>query len=822
MTSLEANAKQVEIFAPDIKCGGCLKGATELLHEVDAGAAIDADLDTKHFVINSSLPAAEVLSRLAKYNPVLWQGQVYVKPVLVADKEEQVSEAQLSDKPDLQLTLEGMTCAACVSAVDKTLHKVPGVNRVQVNFASRQVDIYGKAAAADLVKALQVAGYNGELIEDPEQAQQQQQAKLLADYQEKRWFAGVGLLAGLGLMLFGMNIQDPVWQRVIGWGTFALMLVTGRHFYTSGIKALRTGHANMDTLVALGTGSAWLYSIAVAHFPGWFPEASRVVYFEAAVMIIALINLGQVLELRARRKTQASLNSLLDLRVSHARVLREGSEIDLPVAQVQLGDIVRLQPGDRVAVDGEVTDGVTNIDEAMLTGEPVPVHKQLGDKLSAGTINQQGSVLYRAMGIGQQTALARIIELVRQAQNSKPAISRLADQVAAVFVPIVMLIAVLTALLWLYFGPQPALTHALVSAVSVLIIACPCALGLATPISVMLGVGKAAELGVLVRNADALQVASKVDWVLVDKTGTLTQGKPSVVGFACFNGANAEVVKAQAKAMEQPSEHPLAAAVLAYCGDVEASPLTSFVAQQGRGIVAGEWSMGNARLMQEQAVDLSGMARWLDKQTDRTLVFLAQGTQVQAAFALADPIRSDSATAVARLHAAGVQVMMLTGDNLATAEAVAEELHIDTFEAGLLPDNKLQILKDLQAKGHKVAMVGDGINDAPALSQADVGFAIGGGTDVAMESADMCLLGDSLHGVADALELSHATLKNIRQNLLGAFAYNTLGIPVAAGLLFPLTGMLLSPMLAGLAMSMSSVTVVTNANRLRLFKSSRS
>ena len=488
---------------------------------------------------------------------------------------------------------------------------------------------------------------------------------------------------------------------------------------------------------------------------------------------------------------------------------------------VQLGDVLRLRPGDRVAVDGEVTEGQTNIDEAMLTGEPVPVHKQLGDKLAAGTINQQGSVLYRATGVGQQTALARIIELVRQAQNSKPAISRLADQVAAVFVPVVMVIAVLTALAWLYFGPEPALTHALVSAVSVLIIACPCALGLATPISVMLGVGKAAELGVLVRNADALQVASKVDWVLVDKTGTLTQGKPSVVDFACFNGADAEQIKAQAKAMEQASEHPLAAAVLRYCGDVKANPLNHFVAQQGRGIVTDEWSMGNARLMQEQGVDLAGISSWLDQQAARTLVFLAQGTQIQAAFALADPIRSDSAAAVARLHATGAKVMMLTGDNLATAEAVAQDLKIDTFQAGLLPENKLQILKDLQAKGHKVAMVGDGINDAPALSQADVGFAIGGGTDVAMESADMCLLGDSLHGVADAIELSHATLKNIRQNLWGAFAYNTLGIPVAAGVLFPFTGMLLSPMLAGLAMSLSSVTVVTNANRLRLFKPKR-
>ncbi|MDP6190309.1 MAG: heavy metal translocating P-type ATPase, partial [Gammaproteobacteria bacterium] len=502
------------------------------------------------------------------------------------------------------MTLQGMTCAACVNAVTQALSKVPDVDRVQVNFASRQADIYGRVDAGSLQQALRQAGYDGEVISDPARALADQQQQLQADYRQRRWFALIGLLMGAGLMLFGMDLQGTLWQRPVGWATLIVMLTTGGHFYSSGFKALRGGRANMDTLIAMGTLSAWLYSITVSYMPELFPTAARAVYFEAAVMIVALVNLGQALELRARSKTQSSLNSLLDLRVSEARLLRDDAEVDVPVMQVQVGDLLRLRPGDRVAVDGEVVAGSSNLDESMLTGEPMPVAKQAGDQLAAGTINQQGSVVYRATRVGQQTALARIIELVRQAQNSKPAISRLADQVAAVFVPVVILIALLTAMVWYYLGPAPAITHALVSAVSVLIIACPCALGLATPISVMLGVGKAAEMGVLVRNADALQVASKVDWVLLDKTGTLTRGKPSVVDFICFNGASAELVKSQAKVMEQASEHPLANAILAYCEDLPAAPISDFKAQQGLGLIAGEWALGNQRLMQQQGVNM--------------------------------------------------------------------------------------------------------------------------------------------------------------------------------------------------------------------------
>jgi Cu+-exporting ATPase len=811
-------SQEVNIYAPKIKCNGCLKGATGLLLEADSEAGIMGDLQTKHFTVTSALTEQQVLGCLAKYEPEVSAGQVYVKPEVKTDAD---TEFKATKAPDVQLTLEGMTCAACVNAVDKALHKVPGVKQAQINFASRTADIYGQVDSEKLITALQDAGYDGKQIVDPEQAQAEQLAKLQADLRTRSWHAGVGVIMGLGLMFFGMDIGPGLLLHAIAWATLALMVTTGGHFYRSGFKALRSGHANMDTLVALGTGSAWLYSMAVVYFPAWFPEAARGVYFEAAVMIIGLINLGQALELRARSKTQTSLNALLNLKASHAWVIRNGTDVEVPITQVQVGDYLRLRPGDKVPVDGVVINGETYIDEAMLTGEPIPVAKSAGDKVVGGTINQQGSLVFEATQVGTGTALARIIDMVRQAQNSKAPISRLADQVAAVFVPVVMAIAVLTAIVWLLIGPEPAMTHALVSAVSVLIIACPCALGLATPISIMLGVGKAAEMGVLVRNAQALQTASKLDWVVLDKTGTITQGKPSVVAYEIFNDAGDEQVRALAKALEQQSEHPLARAIVAHCGEIEAAAIDGFVAHQGKGVAAEGLLLGKPEWLAAEGIDMAAAQQWQQQQVGNSLMYLAQNGELLAGYALTDPVREDSAEAIRRLHSMGVKVMMLTGDSVDTAAQVAKQVGLDEFAGRLSPADKLNKLKDLQEQGLQVAMVGDGINDAPALSQADVGFAIGSGTDVAMETADLTLLRDSLHGVADAIELSQATLRNIKQNLFGAFAYNSLGIPVAAGLLFPFTGMLLNPMLAGLAMSLSSVTVVTNANRLRWFKAQR-
>jgi Cu+-exporting ATPase len=737
-----------------------------------------------------------------------------------------------------QLSLSGVTCAGCVGRIEKALNQAPGVVAAQVNFASRTAEISG-GNAQQLITAVQDAGYDAQVIEDPLLAEEQQAQELRKLLKSRSWYAAWGVGLGIGLMLFGMEINDPLILRAVGWLTLAMMVMTGEHFYKSGFKALKSGHANMDTLIAIGTSAAWLYSILVVYLPNMFPEAARGVYFEAAVMIIGLVNLGQVFEMLARSKTQSSLKNLLGLRPTHACLVGSGGELmaaeaQVDIIQVKVGDWLRIKPGERVPVDGKVTQGESYFDEAMLTGEPMPVLKQQGDEVVAGTINGQGSVIYEATRVGRDTALARIIEMVRQAQNSKPSISRLADKVAAIFVPVVIVLAVITALVWYFFGPQPALTYSLISAVSVLIIACPCALGLATPISVMIGVGKAAQMGVLVRNADALQQASNIDWVVMDKTGTITQGHPSVENYAVFNGADEMQSLVISETLERASEHPIALAIVAYCQQqltlkkpdapyiAPESVTENFTSVQGMGVVSGDFIMGNAKMMQAHKVDLSTAKGWLESQEQaaRSLVLLANKGQLVAAFALEDALKEDSVNAVQRLKAQGIKVMMLTGDNQATAQRVASLVAVDDYAGELMPQDKLDKIKQLQNQGLVVAMVGDGINDAPALSQADVGFAMGQGADVAIESADLCLLNSSLHGVADAIELSHATLLNIKQNLWGAFAYNTLGIPIAAGVLFPLTGMLLSPMLAALAMSLSSVTVVMNANRLRLFKPS--
>ena len=735
-----------------------------------------------------------------------------------------------------QLSLSGVTCAGCVARIEKALNQAEGVAAAQVNFASRTAEVSG-GNATQLIKAIQDAGYDAQVIQDAEAAEVQQAKELRQLLNTRAWYAALGVGLGIGLMLFGMDITDPLVLRAVGWLTLVMMLMTGEHFYKSGFKALKSGHANMDTLIAIGTSAAWLYSILVVYRPSMFPEAARGVYFEAAVMIIGLVNLGQVLEMGARLKTHASLKNLLGLRPSHACLVGTAgtvmaAEVQVNILQVKVGDWLRIKPGERVPVDGRVTQGESYFDEAMLTGEPMPVLKQLGDDLVSGTINGQGSVIYEATRVGSDTALARIVEMVRRAQNSKPSISRLADQVAAIFVPVVLLIAVITALVWYAFGPQPVLSYSFVSALSVLIIACPCALGLATPISIMIGVGKAAQMGVLVRNAEALQQASNIDWVVLDKTGTITQGHPSVEAFAIFNDADEVQSLAMAENIEQASEHPIALAIVTYCqqqlslkGSAVFSAAThveGFTAVQGMGVVSGDLVMGNVSLMQAHNIDIGVAQVGLRAQEDaaRSIVLLAHKGQLIVAFALEDALKTDSVKAVQRLKAQGIKVLMLTGDNQAAAQRVAQLVAVDDFAAQLMPEDKLNKIKQLQNQGQVVAMVGDGLNDAPALSQADVGIAMGQGTDVAIDSADLCLLNSSLHGVADAIELSHSTLRNIKQNLWGAFAYNTLGIPIAAGVLFPLTGMLLSPMLAALAMSLSSVTVVTNANRLRWFKPS--
>ncbi|WP_440482139.1 copper-exporting P-type ATPase CopA, partial [Serratia marcescens] len=636
---------------------------------------------------------------------------------------------------------------------------------------------------------------------------------------------------GIPLMawgLFGGSMTlTPETQRpwlLVGVITLAVMVFAGGHFYRNAWRALMNGSATMDTLVALGTGAAWLYSIAVNIWPDFFPMEARHLYYEASAMIIGLINLGHALEQRARQRSSQALERLLDLTPPTARLVTDDGERDIPLAEVQLGMTLRLTTGDRVPVDGEIVQGEVWLDEAMLTGEAVPQQKGPGDTVHAGTVVDDGSVLFRAAAIGSQTTLARIIKLVRQAQSSKPAIGQLADRVSAVFVPTVVAIALFSAAIWYFFGPQPQLVYTLVIATTVLIIACPCALGLATPMSIISGVGRAAEFGVLVRDADALQQASQLDTLVFDKTGTLTEGKPQVVEILTFNQVSERQAIGWAAALEQGSNHPLARAIMERAAGQTLPQVAQFRTLRGAG-VSGEIDgvqllLGNAALLEQHQVAIAELEAPMRDQAERgvTPVLLAVDGKPAALFAIRDPLREDSVAALQRLHQQGYQLVMLTGDNPVTANAIAKEAGIDRVIAGVLPDGKAAAIKQLQAQGQRVAMVGDGINDAPALAQADVGIAMGGGSDIAIETAAITLMRHSLHGVADAVELSKATLRNMKQNLFGAFIYNTLGIPIAAGVLYPLTGTLLSPVVAGAAMALSSITVVSNANRLLRFK----
>ena len=735
----------------------------------------------------------------------------------------------MKDEHSIRLSISGMSCAGCVAAVEKALRAVPGVQEAVVNFAEHTALVSGAVAAETLTRAVVDAGYNAaELAEldDGSQRQAEEQARLRGLWRK----AALAGAVGAPLMLSGwLGAMPAVEGNAPGWllvGVLVLVVLvySGGHFFTGAWKALRHHNANMDTLIALGTGSAWVYSMAVVLFPEAVPSLARHAYFEAAAVILALINLGSALELRARGRTSEAIRRLIGLQPRTARVVREGREVDIPIAEVGLDETVRVRPGEKVPVDGVIIDGQSTLDESMLTGEPMPVSRQAGDAVTGGTLNKTGSFLFKAQRIGRDTALAQIIELVREAQNSKPALGRLADRIAGVFVPTVLIIAVVTFLAWLNFGPTPVLSYALVTSITVLVIACPCALGLATPISIMVGVGKAAEYGVLIRNGEALQRARDLTTVVLDKTGTVTEGRPAVTDIECLSDDDEHRVLQLAASLEAGSEHPLAHAVLeaARARGLAPEPVEGFMALAGQGVRAtlGEMSLllGNRALMVAQGVPLEEA---IDQRLQalmeqaRTPLLLARNGQLAAILAVADPIKADSAAAIARLHGEGLRVVMLTGDSALTAQAVARQVGIDEVIAEVQPGDKAERVAGLQANGQVVAMVGDGINDAPALARADVGMAIGTGTDVAMESADITLMGGSLHGVANAIVVSRATVRNIRQNLFGAFIYNTLGIPVAAGVLYPFVGLLLNPMVAGAAMAASSVTVVSNANRLR-------
>ena len=753
-------------------------------------------------------------------------------PAEAAAEPGQATESAKDDQ--ITLSVSGATCASCVASIEKALLSVPGVTHAHMNLADNTATASGKAEPDALIKAVESAGYGASVIEDADAADDRRQAEDKKQYKVLLVKMAISLGLGLVLMVWGMGFDTMMVTEAnqltwINFGilTLGVMIATGGHFFTGAWKAFKHHNANMDTLIALGTGTAWLYSMVVSSVPELLPEMARHVYFEASAMIIGLINLGQALELRAKGKTSEAVRRLLDLRAKTARVIRNGEEHDLPVEQVRKGDHIRVRPGEKLPVDGVVIEGSTRIDESMLTGEPMPVSKAKDDEVSAGTLNTHGSIIYEATRVGSETALAQIIKLVKKAQGSKPAIGRLADKISSVFVPTVMLVAIAAALVWYNVGPEPAVVHMMIAATTVLIIACPCALGLATPMSVMVGVGKAAEYGALIRQGDALQTAGKIDLVILDKTGTITEGHPAVTRMTAVDD-NDNTLLALAAGLERHSEHPLAEAVLNRAREdgVEPETVTDFEALNGKG-VQGQFDgqkvrLGNRRWLEAEGINVTNLDSAANTITEEagTPLFLALGDQVQGVIGVADAIKPDSEAAIRRLHDAGIKVMMVTGDVDATARAIAAKTGIDDYRAEVLPENKAEVVSEMRSKGYTVAMVGDGINDAPALAAADVGFAIGTGTDVAIESAAITLMRGSLHGVPDAIEISRVTVTNIKQNLFGAFVYNTMGIPVAAGLLYPVWGILMSPILAGAAMSLSSVTVVSNANRLRLFKSS--
>ena len=763
-------------------------------------------------------------------------GDKKVSTASKAVESETHTEQVSASSGELQLNIQGASCASCVTKIEAALKQVSGVTNAEMNFAERSVLVMGSSSSHALIKAVEQAGYNATLantdsdeaaLEEKEQADWAYYKKLMRDMV-------IALSLGVPLMLYGLvtgemsvntTTERIVWL-IVGIMTLGVMVFSGRHFYVGAWNSFKNHAANMDTLIALGTGTAWLYSMVVVFFPGYVPEMARHVYFEATAMIIGLINLGLALEIKARGKTSEAIKRLIGLQAKTARVIRDGHDIDIPIEDVLLNDLIRVRPGERISVDGLVVEGQTSIDESMLTGEPMPIEKRKDDEVVAGTINKSGSIVFRAERVGKDTALAQIINMVKRAQNSKPPIGRLADMISAYFVPVVMIIAVISALAWLNYGPSPEVAFAIVSATTVLIIACPCALGLATPMSVMVGVGKAAEAGVLIRSGEALQSASKITTMVLDKTGTITEGAPKVTDVVIVSDHSHNDVLSLAASLESGSEHPLAMAIVESAKEqgVPIHSVTDFQSIAGKGVEAMLNSQrllfGNEKLMIDQGIELH---HYIDKAQRlaadaKTPMYFAIDSTLVAVIAVADPIKSDSIDAIKRLQHNGIRVVMLTGDNRLTAKAVARKAGIADYVAEVMPEDKANKILELQREGEIVGMTGDGINDAPALAHANVGFAIGTGTDVAIESADITLMRGSLHGLADAIAVSKATLRNIKQNLFGAFIYNVAGIPFAAGVFYPFLGILLNPVIAGAAMAFSSLTVVTNANRLRLFK----
>jgi Cu+-exporting ATPase len=737
------------------------------------------------------------------------------------------------------LPVQGMTCASCVNRVEKALKSLKGVVDVNVNFATQRASVEylsGEATVKGLKQAVRDAGYDVLEVKEEDIVEKERLARE-AELTRLKWkfLTGAVLLVPILVLMYGASLLEK-WFGLSSQANFFIQFLlatpvqfwAGWQFYVGFWKALKHKTSDMNTLIAVGSSAAYLYSLIVTFLPHLFMVKGVMldVYFDTSAAIIVLILLGRFLEARAKGKTSEAIKKLIGLQPKTARVIRDGSEVDIPVEDVTLGDIVVVRPGEKIPVDGILKEGYSSVDESMVTGESLPVEKKAGDTVIGATLNKTGTFRFEAAKVGKDMVLAQIIRLVQEAQGSKPAIARMVDVIASYFVPVVIALAILTFVVWVLFGPQPAFTYAFLNFIAVLIIACPCALGLATPTSIMVGTGKGAENGILIRGAEALETAHQLNAIVLDKTGTLTRGEPSVTDIVASDAFSEKDLLTLAASAEKGSEHSLGEAIVkrARTDGLTLFEPSDFQAIAGHGIEATVNSkrilLGNPRLMEERGIPLDGMA---EKATGlsiegKTPMFLAVDGRCAGIIAVADTLKENSREAVETLHRMGLEVVMLTGDNERTAKAIAGQIGIDRVLAEVLPETKAEEIRKLQAEGKKVGMVGDGINDAPALAQANVGIAIGTGTDVAMESSDITLIGGDLRGVVTAIALSKATIRNIKQNLFWAFAYNTILIPVAAGVLFPFFGILLNPIFAAGAMAFSSVTVVSNALRLRRFK----
>ncbi|MEZ1562635.1 heavy metal translocating P-type ATPase [Pseudomonas aeruginosa] len=816
-SSAGAQAAAISLPIEGMTCASCVGRVEAALAKVEGVASVSVNLATERADIRLNRP----VDRMALIQAIEKVG--YDVP-----------------QGTIELAIGGMTCASCVGRVEKALKAVPGVTEAVVNLAAERATVRGVASVQDLIAAVDKVGYEASPVDTGMQADEEAAEKKDAERAELK--RDLTLAAVLALPVFVLEMGSHMIPGMHEWVastigiqqswylqfvlTLLVLAIPGWRFYEKGFPALFRLGPDMNSLVAVGTAAAFGYSMVATFAPSLLPAGTVNVYYEAAAVIVALILLGRFLEARAKGRTSEAIKRLIGLQAKEAHVLRDGRIVDIPINDVAQGDIVEVRPGERVPVDGEVTEGRSFVDESMITGEPIPVEKAEGSTVVGGTVNQKGALTLRATAVGGQTMLAQIIRMVEQAQGSKLPIQAVVDKVTLWFVPAVMLAAVLTFLVWLVFGPSPALSFALVNAVAVLIIACPCAMGLATPTSIMVGTGRGAEMGVLFRKGEALQLLKDAKVVAVDKTGTLTEGRPVLTDLEIADGFDRNQVLAKVAAVESRSEHPIARAIVesAVEGGIALPTMTDFDSVTGMGVRAtvdgARVEVGADRFMRELGLDVGSFARTAERlgNEGKSPLYAAIDGRLAAIIAVADPIKSSTPAAIAALHQLGLKVAMITGDNARTAQAIAKQLGIDEVVAEVLPEGKVEAVRRLKASHGQIAYVGDGINDAPALAEADVGLAIGTGTDVAVESADVVLMSGNLQGVPNAIALSKATIGNIRQNLFWAFGYNTALIPVAAGVLYPAYGVLLSPIFAAGAMALSSVFVLGNALRLRRFQ----